>query len=145
MRPVEAHRHQPREVDAGGHHAAYERLALAHRGAVGVDPLHAQAAGRIDQVVRRERLALGLVEVRRALAAVGRGEHHAAAERVAHRLGDRGQVAALEHDVGQRGVERVGPVQRGDRLGVAYQVLAHFCPFPVTNSHRRSVTRAASV
>ena len=35
--------------------------------------------------------------------------------------------------------------QRGDRLGVAYQVLAHFCPFPVKKSHRPSLPRADSV
>ena len=127
-RAVGSQRHEPRQVDTGRHHAAYERLALAHGGAVGIDPLDPEPTARVEQGGVRERRALGVVEVGRPLAAVGRGEDDPAAERVTHGLGDRGEVAALEHDVGERGVQRVGTVQRGDRLRVAYQVLAHFCP-----------------
>ena len=144
-RAVGAQRHQPREVDTGRHHAAYERLALADGGAVGIDPLDPQPTGRVEQVGVGERRALGLVEVGRPLAAVGGGEDDPAAERVAHGLGDRGEVAALEHDVGERGVERVGTVQRGDRLRVAYQVLAHFCPLLRQDVTFASVPRADSV
>ena len=50
---------------------------------------------------------------------------------------DGGEVTALQDDVRQRRVERVRPLQCGDRLGVAYQVLAHFRPLLVRNSHSR--------
>ena len=57
-----------------------------------------------------ERVADAVDELR-ALAAVGRGERHLDAEHLSGLLGDLLEVAALEHDVAQGGVQRVDPRQ----------------------------------
>ena len=117
------------EVDAGSDHAAQQGLANADGRPARIDAFDTQPAGRVQQVGIGQHLALGRIEMGRALTTVGRGEDHAVAQRRTHRRGDGVQVAALQHDVRQGGVEGIRSAERGDRLGITYQVLAHFMTF----------------
>ena len=134
---LQAHRQQPGQVRAGRGDAQQPGLPRTDRVAGGVESLDAQPSGLVEQVCCPQGLAVLGGQVGGALTPVRGGERDGAVERRGHLLGDPFQVAALEHDVGQRGVQRVGPCQRRGRVVVAYQQLASPPWFLVRTSHPR--------
>ena len=79
------------------------------------------------------------------LPAVGGGEQHAVAQHPGHLRRDLVQVAALEHDLRQRGVQGIDPGQLRTGVVGGYQDLRLLPLIVGTTSHRQTVTRTASV
>ncbi len=115
---------QAGQVGAAGGDPQALHLPRADRDAL-ADPLHPQPAGRVDQVVGGEPLTHGLGHRGRELAAVGRGEQHPDVQDPGDLLGDPVEVAALQHDLGQAGVQGIHAGQRGagSPVTAAYQHL----------------------
>ena len=115
-RAVPVHAHQPGQVGATGGDPQRPDLADPQRRTRLTDPLHAQPPALVEQVGLCQRDPVVRVEVGGALPAVGRGDHHPGAEDRRDLLGDPVQVAALQDDVGEGGVQGVDPRQRRGRV-----------------------------
>ena len=136
-RLVEPDADQPGEIGAAGSHAQRPDLAGAHRQPGLVDPLHVDPPGVIDEPGVVQRLAHAGRQRRRAFATVAGGEEHPDVEDVGDLGGDQSEVAPLEHDVGQGGVQRVDAGERGSRPVTAYQHLGLTFTIVGTTSHRQ--------
>ena len=115
-RSVAAYADEPGQVGAGGRDPQDPDLAAGHPRAVGADALDTDPAGVVEQVGRGQQLAVAGLEVGGLLTAVARRHDDARVEDAGDLLGDPGEVATVEHDVGQRGVERVDPGERRGRI-----------------------------
>ena len=121
-RPLDPDTHQTGEVGAARSHPQPENLPLAGGRGLADHPLDPDPAGGLDEVVLLQQRALRVAERGGALPAVGGRDHDAGVERAGHLVGDADQVAALEHDLGEPGVQRVDARQPADGA-VSYQDL----------------------
>ena len=116
--PIEDGEARTLRVAAGGD-PQRTGLAVLDRDATCLHPFHPEPPGRVDQVVLVEDRAHVVGQRGGPFATVGRGERHADVEHLAQLGGDAVEIASLEGDLGQPGVQRVDPGQRRRRLTLA--------------------------
>ena len=138
-RLAEPQAHQPGQVGAAGGDPQAAHLAAVERQPGLPHPLDAQPAGGVDEAGAGQRLPLVVGEHRGALAAVGRRERHPDAEHGGRLGGDLLEVTALQHDVAQRGVQRVDPRQHVGGGVSGYQHLG-----PIVGDRWHNLTAAKS-